>query len=92
MKELEKNIERLKQVFEEIQILIPQNTCLYDDVKEILDFARSYFKDCLYFYSNGKLLEAFELANYIWGVLETLVKLGFVKVDKTIKYFKVDQP
>ncbi len=92
MKEsVEREIGKLEEVFEEVRIVLPEKSTLYNCAKDLYDLSRSYFEDAKYFFEKGKFLEAFELCSYIWGILDSMARIGFINPKKTRKYFKVEQ-
>jgi hypothetical protein len=79
IKDLDKELNKLNQVFKLIN-------------SEDLEFqlAKSYYEDAKYFKEVGKIVEAFELVNYVWGILDTLARKKCIKVPEEIKkWFKV---
>ncbi|WP_342765398.1 DUF357 domain-containing protein [Candidatus Nanopusillus massiliensis] len=50
----------------------------------------SYYKDLKYFYEKKDFVKAFELENYIWGILDTLINLKLIEVPEEYKkWFKL---
>ena len=47
--------------------------------------------DANYFYAKGKLLEAFELYSYLWGLLDAGARLGLFDPGKARKHYKIEQ-
>ncbi|MCW1303469.1 MAG: DUF357 domain-containing protein [Candidatus Nanoarchaeia archaeon] len=58
--------------------------------KEVMELARSYLEDSKYFFKRREYLKAFELVNYIWGLLDACAILKLVDPMEFRKYFKVD--
>lgn len=60
--------------------------------KDIESFVKAYWDDCRYFYVNQDDIKAFELVNYVWGILDTLAILKIIEVPEDVKkWFKIDQ-
>ena len=77
---LNREYEKLKIVFEKIK---------FKD-KDIEKFVRAYYEDMKYFYNKKDYLKAFELENYIWGILDALANLNIIYVPEDIKnWFKI---
>lgn len=76
----EKEITRMKQVFEKLEIH-------HHDKKasDFYDFAKRYFGDGEWFLEKGKHLEAFEAAVIAWAYIDAGMKLGFFSVPKELK-------
>ena len=83
--------ERLEEVFRDISIDIPARTELGRAARDLVAFARGYYEDALWFLGRGRRVEAFELFNYVWGLLDAAARLGLITPHKTKKYFKVEQ-
>ena len=50
----------------------------------------SYWEDCKFFYESGEYVKAFELVNYIWGMLDILANLKLINIPENMKkWFKV---
>lgn len=78
-------LKRTKFAFKELKI---NNK---NKAKELYELANSYFKDAKYFYQQGRLLEAFELFAYTWGLLDAGARLKLFDPGKAIKHYKIDQ-
>ena len=77
---LNREYEKLKIVLEKIE---------FKD-KDIEKFVRAYYEDMKYFYNKKDYLKAFELENYIWGILDALANLNIIYVPEDIKnWFKI---
>lgn len=78
----EREFEKLKEVFDSIKFVGKE--------KEIWNLVISYWNDCKYFYEKGDMIKAFELVNYIWGMLDILGNLKLLKIPEEIKkWFKI---
>lgn len=64
-----------------------------DDPKarDLYELAFSYYEDAKHFQRNDRLLEAFELYSYLWGLLDAGARLGLFNPGIARKHFKVDQ-
>lgn len=75
-------LSKLEQVMNGIKVM--------EGGKEVVELARSYLEDSKYFFRRKEYLKAFELVNYIWGLLDACVILELVDPGEFRKYFKVD--
>ncbi len=77
---LDREYKKLELIFKNIRFL--------DNRFE--KFVISYYNDMKYFYENKDFVKAFELENYIWGILDTLINLGLIEVPEEYKkWFKL---
>ncbi|MGC9133330.1 MAG: DUF357 domain-containing protein [Nanopusillaceae archaeon] len=77
---LNREYEKLNKIFEKI---------IFKD-KRFEEFLLSYYKDMKYFYENKEYVKAFELENYIWGILDALINLNLIEVPEDYKkWFKL---
>jgi hypothetical protein len=77
---LDREYKKLELIFENIKFL--------DNKFE--DFLISYYKDLKYFYEKKDFVKAFELENYIWGILDALINLKLIEVPEEYKkWFKL---
>ncbi len=77
---LHREYEKLRKIFVDIKFLD----------KKIEEFVLSYYKDFLYFYDKKDYVKAFELENYIWGMLDILINLKLIEVKEEYKkWFKI---
>ncbi len=59
--------------------------------EDLFELAKSYKDDALFFYEQGRLLEAFELFAYTWGLLDAGARLGVFDPGKARKHYKIEQ-
>jgi hypothetical protein len=77
---LNREYEKLELIFKNIRFLD----------NRFKKFVISYYNDMKYFYENKDFVKAFELENYIWGILDTLINLGLIEVPEEYKkWFKL---
>jgi len=77
---LEREFKKLKIVFDKVKFLD----------KDLEKFVKSYWEDCKYFYERGDNIKAFELVNYIWGILDCMANKNLLEIPEDIrKWFKV---
>ncbi len=77
---LNREIEKLKVVFRKVEFLD----------KDLEKFTRAYWKDCIYFYETKEYVKAFELVNYIWGILDCMANRNLLTIPEDIKgWFKI---
>mgnify|MGYP003886043905 CR=1 FL=1 len=83
---LKREDKKLKEVFKSIKLIEKKGKA-----KEIFELAKSYYKDYVYFKEKKDYVKAFELQNYVWGLLDALAILKAISVPKKLqKYFKTD--
>jgi hypothetical protein len=79
---LERELKKLKEVFKKIKI---------KKDADAFKLATSYFEDAKHFYKKKEYVKAFELVNYVWGILDALAIHKEITVPKGIrKWFKTD--
>lgn len=61
------------------------------EAQELFNLAKSYYDDAKHFLAHGKLLEAFELFAYLWGLLDAGARLGLFDPGAARKHYKVEQ-
>ena len=77
---LDREYKKLELIFKNIKFL--------DNRFE--NFLISYYNDLKYFYEKKDFVKAFELENYIWGILDTLINLRLIEVPEEYKkWFKL---
>ncbi|MGC9079430.1 MAG: hypothetical protein ACP5G1_01695 [Nanopusillaceae archaeon] len=77
---LNREYEKLEKIFKDIK---------FKD-KRFENFILAYYKDFLYFYNSKDYVKAFELENYIWGMLDILINLDLIEVKEEYKkWFKL---
>jgi len=77
---LDREYKKLELIFKNIKFLD----------NRFKDFLISYYKDLKYFYKKKDFVKAFELENYIWGILDTLINLRLIEVPEEYKkWFKL---
>ena len=77
---LDREYKKLELIFKDIKFLD----------NRFKDFLISYYNDLKYFYEKKDFVKAFELENYIWGILDTLINLRLIEVPEEYKkWFKL---
>ncbi len=77
---LNREYKKLEEVFEKI---------IFKD-ENFKKFLLAYYNDMKYFYENKEYVKAFELENYIWGILDALINLNIIEVPEEYKkWFKL---
>ncbi|RDD52477.1 DUF357 domain-containing protein [Nanoarchaeota archaeon NZ13-N] len=77
---LEREFKKLEEVFKKVNFLD----------KNLENFVKAYWEDCKYFYKNGEKIKAFELVNYIWGILDCMANRNLLEIPEDIRrWFKV---
>lgn len=80
-----KEKERTKFAFRELKVKNLR------EAQDLHTLAKAYYDDALHFYNTGKLLEAFELFSYVWGLLDAGARLGLFDPGNARKHYKIDQ-
>lgn len=83
-KAAEKEKRRTDFVFSELRLLDEKG-------KDLLELARSYKKDADFFFKKEKWFEAFELYVYLFGILDSLARLGLIDPGKAREHYKIEQ-
>lgn len=82
--ETTKELERIKKIMENMEILDPKKA---DSLVKVM---KSYYEDCIAFYKKGKWLQSLETAFIVWGYCDAGLHLGVFKVpDSMRKMFTV---
>ncbi|BBL45580.1 hypothetical protein MJ1_0418 [Nanobdella aerobiophila] len=77
---LNREYDKLNKIFSDIRFFN----------RNIEDYVRSYYNDFLYFYDRKEYIKAFELENYIWGIIDILLNLKLIEVKEEYKkWFKL---
>lgn len=80
---LERETKKLK--------LLLKDVAFAKEAEEVKKLILSYYKDFKYFLALKENVKAFELANYIWGLLDALANLKLIKVPEAYKkWFKAE--
>lgn len=61
------------------------------EAQDLYILVKSYYDDAMHFYNTGKLLEAFELFSYVWGLLDAGARLGLFEPGLARKHYKIEQ-
>ncbi|MBD3312713.1 DUF357 domain-containing protein [archaeon] len=59
--------------------------------RDLYELAKAYYDDALHFYDKEKLLEAFELFAYVWGLLDAGARLGLFDPGAARRHYKIEQ-
>jgi len=79
---LERELKKLREVFEKVKV---------KKDADAFKLALSYFQDAKHFDKKKEYVKAFELVNYVWGILDALAISKDISVPKEIqKWFKND--
>ena len=82
----EKELNRVKYALKELKLKNKNKKA-----EDLLKLIKSYAKDADYFYKKGDLIECFELCSYIFGLLDSAARLGFINPGKARKHYKIEQ-
>jgi len=82
----EKELGRVKFALKELKLSSKESKA-----KDLLTLIKSYAKDAEHFYKKGDLLECFELCSYVFGLLDSAARLGFINPGKARKHYKIEQ-
>ncbi|HIP66675.1 MAG TPA: DUF357 domain-containing protein [Candidatus Nanopusillus sp.] len=81
---LEREYRKLEIVFSKVHFIGNQ--------KDVWILILSYWEDCKHFYNKNDYIKAFELVNYIWGMLDILANLDLLEIPRDVKkWFKIEQ-
>ena len=81
---LERENKKLKQIFAEIKLID-------DKFSQTFNLAESYYQDMKHFFDKKEYVKAFELQNYVWGLLDSLGVMKAVQVPKELQsWFKAE--
>lgn len=90
--EINKKLEKYLKITEKAikKVKLSKNPNVKEDAaKEILEMAKRYYKDALYFKEKGDLLNALAAVSYAHGWLDVAAYIGLFDV-KDSKLFTVD--
>ncbi|MBR9678760.1 MAG: DUF357 domain-containing protein [Nanoarchaeota archaeon] len=82
----EKELGRVKYALKELKLTSKENKA-----QDLLKLINSYAKDAEHFYKKGDLLECFELCSYVFGLLDSAARLGFIDPGKARNHYKIDE-
>jgi hypothetical protein len=81
---LDRENKKLEKVFSSIKLKDQK-------FSEIFHLAQSYYGDMKHFFDKKEYVKAFELQNYVWGMLDSLAVMKAIQVPKELqKWFKTD--
>ena len=81
---LKREEAKLDQIFEKIKLKDQK-------FSETFKFMKSYHEDMKFFFKKEEHVKAFELQNYVWGLLDSLAINKAIEVPKELqKYFKAE--
>ena len=79
-----------QRAFDEIKLVLPENTHLKKIADDFLDMAKRYFSDAHYFYEKGDFINAFGAVYYAHAWLDAGARLGLWDVNHDNTLFTVD--
>jgi hypothetical protein len=83
---LERENKKLEQIFKSIKLKTKDKK-----TKEIFNLVLSYYKDMSYFLKKKEYVKAFELENYVWGLLDALAIFKAIQIPANMQaWFKCD--
>ena len=81
---LKREEAKLQQIFDKIKLKDQK-------FSETFKFTQSYYQDMKYFFEKQEHVKAFELQNYVWGLLDALALSKAIEVPKELqKHFKTE--
>jgi hypothetical protein len=81
---LERENKKLNEIFSSIKL---KNS----KFSQTFNLAQSYYQDMIHFFKKKEHVKAFELQNYIWGLLDSLAIIKAIQIPKEMqKWFKAD--
>ncbi len=82
----EKELDRVRFALKELKPLKEDK-----NGKNLLHLIKSYSEDAHYFFDKKEYLECFELCSYIFGLLDSAARLGYIDPGAARKHYKIDQ-
>ncbi len=82
----EKEIGRVELALKELKLISEEKKA-----KDLVELIKSYAMDARHFYEKKEYLESFELCSYVFGLLDSAARLGFIDPGKARKHYKIDQ-
>jgi hypothetical protein len=81
---LKREEAKLEQIFKSIKLKDSK-------FSETFKFMKSYYDDMKFFMKKNEHVKAFELQNYVWGILDSLAINKAIEVPKELqKHFKAE--
>ncbi len=81
---LKREEAKLERIFENIKLKDPK-------FAETFKFTKAYYEDMKFFFKKEEHVKAFELQNYVWGLLDSLALAKAIEVPKELqKHFKAE--
>ncbi len=81
---LNRENEKLKMIFSSIKLIDKK-------FSQAFNLVQSYYKDMNHFLNKKEYVKAFELQNYVWGILDSLAIMKAIKVSREMqKWFKAE--
>ncbi len=81
---LDREKTKLEQIFSSIKLKRKKN-------EQVFRLAESYYKDMNHFLNKKEYVKAFELQNYVWGILDSLAILKAISIPKDMqRWFKAE--
>ena len=80
----EKELKRMKEVFSKLKVKSKSQS---KKAGGLLEFAKNYYNDGIYFSDKGQFIEAFEAFIISWAYVDIGLKLGLFEVPDEIKRF-----
>ena len=77
--EAEKELKRIKQIMESLEITEPKKA------SSLVKVMKSYYEDCLSFYKKGEWLQALETAFIVWAYCDSGLHLGVFRVSDSMR-------
>ena len=96
---LKREYKKLTEIFKHIKLKeikgkekeIKESDQIQQQIRQLFQLALAYWKDLQYWMQRREWVKAFELINYIWGLLDGLATLKAIKVPKKTKpWFKAE--
>lgn len=82
----EKELQRVKFALNELRLLKEDKKG-----KDLLLLIKSYAEDAEHFFKKEEYIESFELCSYVFGLLDSAARLGYINPGKAKKHYKIEQ-
>lgn len=79
-----KELQRVNYAIKELTLIKKEQKS-----EELLTLITSYQTDAQYFHEKGNYLECAELCSYIFGLLDSAARLGYINPGKAAKHYKI---
>ncbi len=83
----EKYINITDEALKKIRIIAPENSYIYGMAKDHMDMILNYYNDARYFYKKNDFINALSAINYLYGWIDSGIRIGFFDGDNDHRLF-----